>query len=360
VTIILVLREFGAGRMKITKAACFLGTLLLISELICNAVASTSSTDASTATLSFRGIGITVDLTFPTEAHPAETITHNVTITANISLSLQSFSLFIDAPVNSTLQEVKNRTISWDFLANETLTSRIEFNLPQDTNGTLYCEITMQTNQSPDYSDYKFYTTQVSAITFSEMQSIYNSLFANYTELQANYTTLLNNYNGLLANYSSLFSNYTALVNERNDLSTKYNGQVATYQSLLNSYNSLSTDYSTLNSQYMSKLNAYNDLEVNYTSLNSTNSDIQANYTSLKTIFNSLNQTYAELQGELSDLQQRTTSSENAVGTDRIVMIIFLVAVVCLIALIVYIKRKQPEPYVVIRKETVALKPDKE
>lgn len=339
--------------MKIKNMTCFLSTLLLTCGLICSAA-------ASTATLSFRGIGITVNLTFPVEAHPAETITHNVTLTASTNLSLQSFSVFIYAPVNSTWQEVKNRTISWDFLENETLTSRIEFKLPQDTNGKLYCEIVMQTNQSPDYSAFKFYTTQVSELTFSEMQNLYNSMLANYTELQADYAILLNNYNNLLANYSSLFANYTALVSERNDLSTKYSGQIAAYQSLLNNYNSLSDDYNTLNSNYQSKINAYNALEGNYTSLNSTNSDLQTNYTSLKTIFSTLNQTYTELQGELNDLQQRTTSSENAVGTDRIVMLIFLVAVACLIVLIIYIKRKQPEPYVVIRKETVALKPDKE
>jgi hypothetical protein len=339
--------------MKAKNIGYILSTLLLLSGLICSAGASTTTT-------SFRGAGVTIDVTYPTEAHPTDTITHNVTITANTNLSLQSFNLFIYAPVNATWQEVKNRTISWDFLENETLTSRIELNLPQDANGTLYCEMTVQTNQSPEYSAYKFYTTHVSELTYSEMQNLYYGILANYTKLQADYATLLNDYNSLLANYSSLFANYTALVSERNDLSSKYSGQVAAYQSLLNNYNSLSNDYSTLNSNYQSKLNAYNALEGNYTSLNSTNSDLQTNYTSLETIFSALNQTYTELQGELNDLQQRTTSSENAVGTDRIVMLIFLVAVACLIALIIYIKRKQPEPYVVIRKETVALKPDKE
>jgi hypothetical protein len=334
--------------MQTKKIGYFLSTLLLFSGLIC-------SVGASTTTESFRGGGVTIDLTFPEEAHPNTTITHNVTITAHTHLSLQSFTLFIYAPVNETWQEVKNRTISWDFSENETLISRIEFQLPQNTNGTLYCEMTVKTDHSSDYSSYKFYTTSVSELTFSEMQKLYNEMLANYTMLQADYETLLNEYNGLLANYTSLFANYTALLSEHNDLLAKHNAQVATYQALLNSYNKLSGDYSTLNSNYQSKVNEYNALQANYDSLNSTHYSLQANYTSLQGVYDALNKTYTELGADLTDLQQ---SSENALSTDRIVMFIFVVAVACLIALIIYIKRKEPEPYVVIRKETVAVKPD--
>jgi hypothetical protein len=41
-------------------------------------------------------------------------------------------------------------------------------------------------------------------------------------------------------------------------------------------------------------------------------------------------------------------------------MIIFIIAVAALIAFIVYIKRKQENPYLVIRKETVSMKLDEE
>jgi hypothetical protein len=337
--------------MQAKKMGYFLSTLLLFSGLI-------YSVGASTTTVSFRGGGVTIDLTFPEEAHPTETLTHNVTITAHTDLSLQSFTLFIYAPVNATWQEVKNRTISWDFLENETLTSRIEFQLPQDTNGTLYCEMTVQTDQTADALSYKFYTTRVSELTFSEMQNLYYEMLANYTSLQADYQSLLNEYNDLLANYTSLFTNYTAVLSEHNDLLAKYNGQVATYESLLNSYNKLSGDYNTLDSNSRSQLSKYNALQADYDSLNSTFYSVQGNYTflqgnftDLQAVYDALNQTYTDLLSDLNNLQ-------GAVDTDRIVMFIFIVTVACLIAFIVYLKRKKEEPYVVIRKETVAVKPD--
>ena len=338
--------------MQTKKIGYFL-TLLLFSGLI-------YSVGASTTTVSFRGGGVTIDLTFPEEAHPTETLTHNVTITAHTDLSLQSFTLFIYAPVNATWQEVKNRTISWDFLENENLTSRIEFQLPQDTNGTLYCEMTVQTDQTADALSYKFYTTRVSELTFSEMQNLYYEMLANYTSLQADYQLLLNEYDGLLANYSSLFADYTALLSEHNDLLTKYDTQVANYQTLLDNYNKRSSDYNTLDSNYRSQLSKYNALQADYSELNSTFYSVQGNYTflqgnftDLQAVYDALNQTYTDLLSDLNNLQ-------GAVDADNIVMFIFVVTVACLIAFIIYIKRKQPEPYVVIRKETVAMKPDEE
>jgi FtsZ-binding cell division protein ZapB len=336
--------------MRDKKIVYFFSALLLFSGLLC-------SVDAlSDTTVSFRGGGVTIDLTYPEEAHPNTTITHNVTITAHTDLSLQSFTLFIYAPVSATWQEVKNRTISWDFLENETLTSRIEFQLPQDTNGTLYCEMTVQTDQIVDNLSYKFYTTRVSELTFSEMQILYYEMLANYTSLQVDYETLLNEYDGLLANYSSLFANYTALLSEHNELIADYNSQVVTYESLLAQYNKLSDDYDDLNSNYRSKISDLGDLQAEYDELNSTSYSLQANYTSLQSEYDALNQTYTDLQTELTNLQERITRSENALNSDRIVMFIFIITVAALIAFIVYMKRKKEEPYVVIRKETVSMK----
>jgi predicted nuclease with TOPRIM domain len=339
--------------MQAKKIGYFLITLLLLSGLIC-------SVGASTTTVSFRGGGVTIDLTFPEEAHPNTTITHNVTITAHTDLSLQSFTLFIYAPVNATWQEVKNRTISWDFLENETLTSRIEFQLPQDTNGTLYCEMTVQTDQTADALSYKFYTTRVSELTFSEMQSLYYEMLANYTSLQANYTTLLNDYDDLLANYNSLLANYTALLSEHNDLLNEYDTQVANYQTLLDNYNKRSSDYNALDSNYRSQLSKYNALQADYDSLNSTLYSVQGNYTFLQGNFTDLQAVYDALKETYNNLLSDLNNLQGTVDADTIVLFIFVVTVACLVAFIIYIKRKQPEPYVVIRKETVAMKPDEE
>jgi predicted nuclease with TOPRIM domain len=338
--------------MQAKKMGYFLSTLLLFSGLI-------YSVSASTTTVSFRGGGVTIDLTFPEEAHPTDSIWHNATLTANTALTLHNLTLVIKAPVDSTWQEITgwylfNRVLQ----ENESRMEEMYFQLPSNANGTLQCFIYVNTSQNAYYSSYTFYTTHVSEPTFSEMQSLYYEMLANYTTLQTDYETLLNEYDGLLANYSSLFANYTALLSEHNELLVKYNAQVATYESLLNSYNKLSGDYNTLDSNYRSQLSKYNALQVDYDSLNSTHYSLQANYTSLQAVYKALNQTYIELEAELNDLQQRNTFLENAQNTDRIVMFIFIVTVACLIALIIYIKKKEPEPYVVIRKETVAMKPD--
>ena len=337
--------------MQSRKIGYLLSILLLFLGLI-------PCASASTTTVTFHGNGVTINLEFPEEAHPNATLTHNVTLTAHTDLSLQYFELFIYAPINTTWQEVKNRTITWDFLENETLTSRIEFQLPQNTNGTLYCEMTAQTDQNLDYLYYSFYTTRVSELTFSEMRNLYNEMLVNYTILQADYELLLDEYNDLLDNYSSLLADYTALLSEHNELLTKYDAQVANYESLLGSYNKLSGDHQNLNSDYQFKLNQFNALQVSYDSLNSTHFGLQANYTTLEVGYNELNQTCTELKTDLNDLQQDITFSENALNNDRIIMFMFVVAVAILIALIIYIKRKDVEPYLVIRKETVAINPD--
>jgi hypothetical protein len=306
----------------------------------------------STQNVTFHGVGVTIDLTFPEEAHPSESISHNVTITANVALTLQNFTIVMKAPVSSGWQEVKNQTITFlDLLENQNLTSSMRFTLPQEANGTLVCYVYVQTDQSVDYSSYTFHTTRVSELTFSEMQSLYNEMLANYTALK-------NDYDSLFANYSSLFANYTTLFSDHTALLAEYNAQVATYESLLNSYNTLSNDYDALNSNYRSKINEYNALQTEYKSLNSTHYNLQVDYNALQAVYNELNQTNTDLQIELGNLQKRISVSENAVNSDRIVMFIFLGTVAALVAIIIYIKRKQPEPYVVIRKETVAMKPD--
>jgi len=334
--------------MQAKKIGYFLSTLLLFSGLI-------YSVSASTTTVSFRGGGVTIDLTFPEEAHPNTTITHNVTITSSTAATLRNFTVVIKAPVNSSWQEIFNAQDT--FSKSLPVSYNLTLSLPQGANGTLYCFMYVNTSSIDDLST-TFYTTRVSELTFSEMQSLYYEMLANYTMLQADYETLLNEYDGLLANYTSLFANYTSLLSEHNDLLAKYNAQVATYQTLLNNYNKLSGDYNTLDSNYKSQLSKYNALQADYDSLNSTHYSLQANYTTLQADYDALNQTHTDLLTELNDLQQRITRSESDLNTDRIVMFIFIVTVACLIALIVYIKRKEREPYVVIRKETVAVKPD--
>jgi hypothetical protein len=99
-------------------------------------------------------------------------------------------------------------------------------------------------------------------------------------------------------------------------------------------------------------------LQSDYDSLNSTRYNIQASYDSLNNTYRSLNQTYVNLESQIKELNQRIALSDRALNNDKVLMLIFVVTLVCLIAIIAYIKRKGTAPYLVIRKETVTVKPD--
>jgi hypothetical protein len=385
--------------MSAKKVVCFFIAMLLVSTVTCSVGALPD------AAVTFRGAGVTVDLTFPEEASPLDYISHNLTITAYNYVNSLNITLFIYAPVNATWEIIDQpHNIPWPFPlgVNQSLpTAEIWFTLPQDANGILKCTLYVQTNQTADYPSCTFYTTHVSEPTFSEMQSLYNEMLANYTTLQANYTALLNDYdgllanysslfadytallslyyetlanytalqtdyatllndhNGLLANYTSLFANYTALLSEHNQLITNYNTLQGDYATLSNSAsqreNKYTTDYNSLNALYTSQRNNYDTLQSEYDSLNSTFYGIQTNYGSLQAVYDALNKTYIELQREFANLQER---SESALNSDQIVMFIFVITLVALVAFIIYLKRGKEEPYVVIRKETVNMKQD--
>jgi CHASE3 domain sensor protein len=330
--------------MRAKKIVYFFSVLLLFSGLMC-------SVDAlSDTTVSFRGGGVTIDLTYPEEAYPNTNITHYITITSSTAATLRNFTVVIKAPVNSAWEEIFNAQDT--FSKPLPLSYNLTLSLPQEANGMLQCFIFVNTSIIDDLST-TFYTTLVSDPTFSEMQSMYDALWENYTLLNATYTALDENFTALLANY-------TALLSEHNQLIADYNSKVATYESLLAQYNKLSDDYDTLNANYRSKITELGALQSDYDDLNSTRYSLQASYNTLQAVYDALNQTYTDLQTELTTLQERISLSEGALNTDRIVMFIFIVTVACLIALIIYIKKKEPEPYVVIRKETVAVKPDEE
>jgi predicted nuclease with TOPRIM domain len=414
--------------MRVKIEVYFLSFLLIFSVLTYCAGA------AQTDKVSFHGVGVKVDLDYPEEAHPAENISHNLTITANTDVAIQNITLFIYAPVNSTWQNIKSQTIIWSVLpANQSLpVSVIRFTLPQNTNGTLYCLLYVQTDQSADYSSFTFYTTQVRTLTYNELLSAHNQLIANYSalsrmydELSANYSALLiehnqisTNYSALLTDYATLLGNYNLLLSQYSTLNTFYNGLTSNYTNLNTTYNLLSNNYNNLNSTFNSLLDKNNALQSDYNSLNSTRYNLQANYNSLEANYNSvlsksnglqsdynglsstysvlqssysslvgtknalqtdydslnsthysvqtsynlisgaydsLNRTYTALETEVNTLNQRINGSENTLNIERVVLFIFVAVEVGLVALIIYLKQKKSEPYVVIRKETVTM-----
>jgi ribosomal protein S15P/S13E len=304
--------------------------------------------------------GVTIDVEYPEEAHPNSTITYGVTITANTNITSLNIGVFIYASVNSTLQLIKNQPITWATLhENQSLpTTEIPIPLPELSNGTLKCVITVQTSQTAA-RNCSFYTTHVSELTFGEMQSLYNEILLNYTQLQNDYETLLSQYVSLLMDYNSSLGNYTTLLGQYGDLQSKYDNEVVAFNVQLNSNDKLSQDYSTLNALYKSTLNKLGTSQADFEVLNNTKNSLQASYNNLETTYTSLNQNCTSLLEEISNLQNSIKISESDVNNSRIFLFVALVAVIGLIGLISYLKRKQPEPYVIIRKETVALKPDK-
>jgi hypothetical protein len=290
--------------MRAEKIVLFLIVLLLFSGLMQSAHA------ASEKTASFHGSQVTIDLTYPDEAHPTDSIRHNVTITANTALTL-SVMVDIEAFINSSWQKkAEGGQTNQDLSQSEILTIPMRFT-PQNADGFLRCSIYLQTDQTVDDISYTFYTTLVSDPTFSEIENEYDTLGEEYTSL--------------------------------------YN----TYTSLLNQYNRLSDDYEALNAIYKSKIDELNDFQTNYDDLNATRYILQASYNTLQTTYEDLNQTYTDLQIKLADLQEKNEVSEDVLSSDRIVMFIFIVIVAVLIAFIIYLKKKKEEPYLVIRKETV-------
>ena len=343
--------------MRDKSLVCLFLTLLLSSGLICGV-------DALSTHVSFHSVGVTVDLTFPEEAHPTESITHNVTITANTALNL-NFTLVIKAQVNSSWQEIKKIGFSLPLGENQSLPILIPFTVPQNTNGRLYCFIYVLTDQVADPSTYTFYTTSVWILTYSELLSAHNQLLANYSDLLNEYNALRANYTDILADYQTLLESYNKLSTQYGTLNITYNELSVRYGTLNSAYNELSLKYDTSISTYNSLLGNYNALRSDYNSLNSTNYSLQANYTSLEADYNSLNQShtalnksYNTLENEVNDLHQRIYASEAELTQTRILMTLFMGTSIALILLVAYLKRKKQEPYVVIRKETVAVKQD--
>jgi predicted nuclease with TOPRIM domain len=361
--------------MPTKKIVYFFIALLVVSTITCSVSA------LSAVTVSLHGEGVTIDLIYPDEARPEESITHNVTITANTALTM-NFTIVIYALVNSSWQEVRRQTLTdYDLPENGKFTSKLGFVLPQEANGALYCYLNVSTNVNNNYLSATLYTTLVSEPTFSEMRVLYDEMLANYTLLQEDYETLFNTYNETLANYTKLLDDYKTLQDEYNqtaaerdrwkgdyeDLSANYSSLNATYLALFSEHNQLTADYNSEVSNYDALYNDFRDrttelgnLQTVYSALNDTYYSLQTEFNKLQIDSSTLNQTYNNLDTAFTELQKRFTDSESAVGMGNIVMFIFIVVVAALIAFIVYIKRKQENPYLVIRKETVRMKSDEE
>jgi hypothetical protein len=278
--------------MLLKEKVHFLIALIIIAGFIYGAQAS------QTSTLTFSSAGVTIDSTFPEEAHPSEVVSHNVTITSTNPATLLSVAIVIKAQQGQSWQEIYNGT---DTISQPLPKSyNLQISLPQWVNGRLYCSILIHTTNVGDLSTI-FYSTAVNEVTFSELQTLYSEILANYSSLKSDDIALISQYNELLANCSSLLADYNMLATQ---------------------HGSLSSEYKSLESEY-----------------------------------NQLNQTY---KNETDGMRRTISSSENALIIDKIVIAVLAVAVTVLVLSIVYAKRKARAPYVVVNKETGAFRSTKD
>jgi hypothetical protein len=274
--------------MLLKKKVYFLIALILIAGFIYGAQAS------QTNTVSFSSAGVTINSTFPEEAHPSEVVSHNVTITSTSPVTLRSVTIVVKAQQGQSWQEIYNGT--------DTISQplpkiyNLQITLPQWVNGRLYCSILVRTTNVGDLST-TFYSTAVGEVTFSEIQILYSEILANYSSLKSDNSALLSQYNKLLANCSSLLADYDTLVTQ---------------------HGSLRSEYESLRSEY-----------------------------------NQLNQTY---RNETDGMRQTISASENALIIGKIVIAVLVVAVTVLVLSTVYAKRKARAPYVVVNEETVGFR----
>ena len=311
-------------------------SILMIAVLL-NSFLLSVTIAAPVPSLAFHGVGLTVNLTYPEEAHPTEEIYHNVTITSQTDLTISNLTLTIYGTVNQTQQEITNLALfSWTLDQNTTLTNRINFTIPQETVGNLYCTFYAKTNQDTDYLFTSFYTTQVDTITFSELVIQYNQLLLEFN-------------NNLLL-FKSLNQTYYSLIEQNNNLQSDYTNMGIDYRDQI----------SDLTSDLKDQIKINQELQIEYDSLNTNHTSIKENFASLDQNFTDLIETNTLLEEGIIVLEQEINDSRNSLDIDRNLMVVFIVILVSLIGLIIYLRNKQKEPYVVIRKETVSVKPKKQ
>jgi predicted nuclease with TOPRIM domain len=399
--------------MHAIKVVLLICILLLISELLVSVHAAPIETDT------FQGFGIRIDLKYPEEAHPGDSVTLNVSITSGNTATLKNFTAVIKALLNNEYWlEIYNAQDT--FVKYLPLTYTLQLSqLPQDAAGKLQCLLYVTTNKNPNdpnivminitevreftytelisaynmlETDFDTLSTQYATLNsnfdtlstqYATLNSTYNALLTNYALLNASYVTLDSTYNKLNADFEILNSTYNSILAEFNILNSSYNTLQAEKTSLQSNLNALNQNYSTLQATHNSLLISNNNLQKDYDTLNTNNIELRTLYNTLveanKTLqdkydslsvnssllrdaYNMLNGNYTYLKTQMDSLLQQLAdaedSSNNSLNLDRAVMSMFLVAVAGLIAFIIYLKRKETEPYIVVRKETVAIEND--
>lgn len=292
--------------------------IVCLVAILCFLFCSVHRTGASpTNSVSWEGAGVVIYFEFPEEAHPTDSITLNLTTTAQVGLKLQNFTFLIEVLVNESWQQVyKEQVLQLNMVQNDSFTRQVWFTLPQNAHEALYCYMYVQTDKAPGLPPtYVFYATHVRTTTYDE----------------------------LLTDYSSKLTDYDTLLDSYNALSTQYGELNSTYNLLLNQYNSLQATFESLNSSYFTQKATYDTLKTNYDSLEAS--------------YKTLNQTYYVLKAENDSLRNTVDTRDAELTMTRNIVYVLIAVTVALLAVAIYIKKIKSEPYVVLRKETVTVKP---
>lgn len=267
-----------------------------------------------------------MDVAFPQEAHPTDTITHNLTVTALRSITLYNFTVIVNVLVNQTWQRVYYDYYPKALQQNESFVlPPLQFTLPQKASGRLSVYVYALVSVFGDSLEYTFDTTIVRDLTYG-----------TYDELMARYNLTLANYNQKLA---------------------EYNQTLAEYQNLSSSYDNLNSTYSLLLSDYGALLKQYENLTARHYNQTIDYDKLKTDYALLQTTYANLNTTYSQLSSETDDLQHKLDSYESDLTLTRNILYVCIAVAGILVIALVYLKKKKPSPYLVLRKETVALEP---
>jgi predicted nuclease with TOPRIM domain len=372
--------------MQAKIAVCIFSVLLLFPMWMGSADALPDTT------VSIREHGVSIQLTYPDEAHPAESIWHNITLTSTVASTLRNFTVVIKVSVNSGWLEILNSQDT--FSKPLPLTYNLNLSLPQEADGMIQCVLVVKTNSIDDLS-IVFYTSHIRKMTYSELLGNYNVLYSTCNQLVADYDTLNNTYYDLMSNYEAMNSSYNDLSAHFMILNNTYNQLKADYDILNDTYANLQSNYAALNASYMVLSGNYSILNNSYNALKNKNSEIELNYNNsrsssnvllgeynelqyeynlLNSTYNNLTETknslqsdydaldteYKKLLQDLNTLEDNASTMGSDLTIDKIVMFIFVVVVAALVGFVIYLKRKTQEPYLVIRKETVSMNRDEE
>lgn len=201
-------------------------------------------------------------LSFPEEAHPADSFTCNLTITAYIDVNIYNFTLEISGLTGEKWQTLRTEQILSRSLArDENLTPPpVMVTLPQNTSERLRYVIEASTDKG--FGTTTFYGTYVRSISYSDLYSLYEDLLTNYSVLRSDYDQILASYETLNATYGSVVKEYDTIQANINLLNASYRSLNATYSLLMSDYDSLQEHYDYIRALYDSSAGELNIIRI--------------------------------------------------------------------------------------------------